>query len=312
MAADALAPSSSADRYRARNPGPSWGLQFLRAADRLVPERLYRPIRAAGTAIALLGMPRQRRHSREYLRHVLPREPTLRDVFRHFFAFEEYLMLRLRVANGLWAPCDFGPEGRTFREWLESDEPVLLGTMHVGTSDMLGFQLGGFGNRSIHIVRQRVGNSHDTDALAAKMGPGVRFIWVNQGDELLFQLKEAAAAGGTIALQCDRLGFSARTEAFEFLGARRLFPFTIYHLSLIFGRPVILTVGVPAGTNRSRLIASPRFERAPGEAKEAALLRARAHFQAFLHELEVLLRQQPYLWFNFIPLNPPAPNQPAQ
>jgi predicted LPLAT superfamily acyltransferase len=290
-----------------RNPGPSWGFQFLRVSDRVLPEVLYRPLRALGTAVAMAGMPEQRRHSRAYLVTVLGRPPTWRDVFRHFFAFEESLMLKLRLANGRTIPCDYAPSGAAFRDWLASGGPVLLGTMHVGVSDMLGFQLGGRENRRVHLVRQRVGNSHDTERLAARFGEWLRFVWVNDPGEMLFALKAAAATGDAIALQCDRVEFSTRTEAFDFLGARRLFPVTIYHLARIFERPVILTVGLPTATGRSRLYGSPRFDPVPGEARAAAEARAHEHFQDFLRQVEGLLRAQPYLWFNFTPLNPPAP-----
>lgn len=290
-----------------RNPGPSWGFQFLRRADRLLPEVVFRPLRAVGTWIALAGMPAQRRNSRAYLAQVLPRLPTLLDVFRHFFAFEESLMLRLRLANGLEVPCDYAPDAGAFRDWMEQGGSMLLGTFHVGCSDMLGYQLGGFGSRPVYLVRWRVANSHDTEALAAKFGGQVRFIWVNERTDLLFRLKAAAEEESTIALQCDRAEFSARAEAFEFLGARRLFPFAIYHLAIIFDRPVILTVGFRAGAQRTRLHASPLFRRRPEESRAAALERAREHFQDFLRKLEGLLREQPYSWFNFVPLNPVAP-----
>jgi predicted LPLAT superfamily acyltransferase len=290
-----------------RNPGPSWGYQFLRLSDRVLPEAMFRPLRALGTAIAMAGMPAQRRHSRAYLATVLARPPTWRDVFRHFFAFEESLMMKLRLANGRSFPCDYAPSGQAFREWLAAGGPVLLGTLHVGVSDMLGFQLGGRENRRVYLVRQRVGNSHDTERLAARFGDWLRFIWVNEPGEMLFALKAAAATGDAIAMQCDRVEFSTRTAAFDFLGARRLFPVTIYNLALIFERPVILTVGVPAPAGRSLLYGSPRFDPVPGEPRAAALARAHAHFQEFLHQIEALLRAQPYLWFNFTPLNPLAP-----
>ncbi len=291
-----------------RNPGPSWGYRFLRTADVLLPEFIYRPLRAIGTAIAMAGMKAQRRHSRDYLAQVLGRPPTTRDVFRHFFAFEEALMFRLRVANGRHAPCTYGPGTEAFRAWMEHGEPALLGTMHIGVSDTLGFQLSAQARRDIYLVRQRVSNSHDTEALSARMGGRLHCIWVNDPRDLLFALKEAAATDGAIALQCDRLEFSARTETLEFLGAWRRFPFTIYHLALIFDRPVIFSVGVPDRGHSSRLYASPRFARRPGESKADALARARVHFQEFLSLVEGLLREQPYLWFNFLPLNPVAPD----
>jgi predicted LPLAT superfamily acyltransferase len=272
----------------------------------VLPELIFRPLRGVGTAIAMAAMPEQRRHSREYLTIALRRPPTLLDVWRHFFAFEEALMVKLRVINGRPHRTVYGPGSEDFRTWLEGGGPVLLGTFHVGVSDLLGCQIGGYESQQVYLVRQRVGNSHDTDKLAERFGGRLHFLWVNEPGEMIFALKEAAATPAAIALQCDRVEFAARTEEFEFLGARRRFPVTIYHLALIFGRPVLLSVGLPDGPARAVLHASPRFDPRPGEPRSEALQRARAHFQAFLRQLEKLLVQQPYLWFNFTPLNPPA------
>ncbi len=41
--------------------------------------------------------------------------------------------------------------------------------------------------------------------------------------------------------------------------------------------------------------------------KTANLARARIHFQVFLTRVEIMLRAEPELWFNFLPLNPVAP-----
>jgi predicted LPLAT superfamily acyltransferase len=112
----------------------------------------------------------------------------------------------------------------------------------------------------------------------------LRFVWVNEPGELLVALKEAGASSDVVALQCDRPEHSARTEAFEFLGAERVFPFTIYHLAIIFGRPVILSFGAPFGTAQSMIYASPAFEPFDGEPRKAAL------------------RVNPYQWLNFRPL----------
>ena len=60
-----------------RNPGPSWGYRFMRLADRALPEALFRPLRRAGTWVAVAAMPRERRCSREYLRAVLGREASI-------------------------------------------------------------------------------------------------------------------------------------------------------------------------------------------------------------------------------------------
>ncbi|WP_414662755.1 lysophospholipid acyltransferase family protein [Horticoccus sp. 23ND18S-11] len=299
-------PAGATPVLPARNPGPSWGYRFLCACDAVVPEFIFRPARKLGTWVALANMPQQRAHSRAYLRAITGREPALRDVFRHFLAFEEFLMLRLRVARGLSHFGELAPDADGFHTLLATGEPALLGTFHVGHSDLTGFLLGRQEHRRVFMVRQRVGNSHDTEVLGARFAQWVSFIWVNDPANLLFALKDAIAAGGSVALKCDRLEFSAKTEAFEFLGARREFPFTIYHLALIFQRPVVLCVGLPDGPGRSVVHSSPIFRPEPG-GKTANLARARAHFQDFLTRIEGFLRRDPTLWFNFTPLNPPAP-----
>ena len=201
----------------ARNPGPGWGYRFLCACDSILPEFLFRPLRQLGTWVALANMSAQRAHSRAYLRAITGREPSLRDVFRHFLAFEEFLMLWLRVARGLHHRGDLAPDALGYRALLNSGEPALLGTFHVGHSDLAGFLLGPQENRRVYMVRQRVGNSHDTDVLGARFANWVTFIWVNEAENLLFALKDAVAQGGSVAMKCDRLEFSAKTEAFEFL-----------------------------------------------------------------------------------------------
>ncbi len=289
-----------------RNPGPPFGYRFLRACDRLLPEFLFRPLRAFGTWVALAFMPAQRRHSRDYLRHVLPQAPRTLDVFRHFFALEENLMLKLRVADRHDHRVGLAPGSEHFLPTLEAGRPVLLGTMHIGRSDLLGFLLGPRYGKKINMVRLRVGNSHDTDRLSHLFSAHLNIIWVNQPDQLLFALKDAIAAGGHIAMKCDRIEHASRLESFRFLGATRQFPFTIYPLALVFDSPVLLSLGLPDLQNPARSLthATPPWCPDKTLSKTANLASAHAHFQAFLDLLESQLRQHPYQWFNFLPLNP--------
>lgn len=89
-----------------------------------------------------------------------------------------------------------------------------------------------------------------------------------------------------------------------------MMPFTIYHLSLVFRLPVVFCLSVPGGPNESLLYSSPVFE-PDAPTKDENLSRARAHFQAFLRQLESLLRANPYLWFNFTPLSPALASKPT-
>lgn len=301
-----MSPSDS----RPRNPGPSWGYWFLQQADHWLPRPLFRASLMLGTWVALAFMGGQRRHSRDYLTLVLNRPPRLLEVWRHFFAFADFLMVKLRVARGVPHHCRLDPvHGPAFDALVDSGRPALFGTFHFGHSDLLGFLLGGRGRR-VAMIRQQVGNSDDTRWLGRLFGQWVSFIWVNDPAGLPFALKETVEAGGSLAMQCDRLEFSAKVAPFDFLGRMRLFPFTIYHLALLFDRPVVFCVGVPESDAATIVVASPVFT-PDGAGREANLRRARVHFQAVLAQLETLVRQHPLLWFNFLPLNPetgpPAP-----
>lgn len=292
-----------------RNPGPSWGYAFLCRADALLPRPVFDFLLSAGTWVAVAAMPAERRHSRTYLETILGRPASLVETWRHFFSFAQSLMLRLRVGTGAPYRCKGDPDCADFESLMASGRPALLGTFHIGHSDLLGYMLRDFG-RHVHMIRLRVGNSGDMQGLARHFGDGVTMIWVNETENLLFALKNAVQSLGTVAMKCDRVGFSAKLEPFAFLGGRRLFPFTIYHLALIFRMPVALSVAVPDGPDGGLVHGSPIFE--PDDAPRASnLLRARTHFQDFLLVIESLLRENPYLWFNFIPLNPAAPEPPA-
>jgi predicted LPLAT superfamily acyltransferase len=295
---------------RPRNPGPAWGYAFLQNADRWLPRWVFRPGLMLGTWVALPFMPAPRRHSREFLTLVLGRPPGLVEVWRHFFAFVDFLMLKLRVARGVPHACRLDPaHGAAFEALVRSGRPALFGTFHFGHSDLLGFLLSDY-QRPVSIVRLRVGNSDDTRWLGRLFGHWVSFIWVNDPASLLFALKGAMEAGRSLAMQCDRLEFSSKTESFDFLGRRRVFPFTIYHLSILFDQPVMFSVGVPDGRGATLVVASEIFAPDPAD-RVGSLGRARLHFQAVLTQLETLVRQHPTLWFNFLPLNPESSLPPT-
>lgn len=290
-----------------RNPGPSWGYELFRRADRGLPAVVLTPLLVFGTCMAVGILSKQRHDSRTYLSAMFGRRARFREVWRHFFTYVQMMMVRIRAAEGGAHTCLPQSVFEDFRDLMTSKRPALFGTFHFGNSDLLGFLLADF-RRRVHMIRLRVGNSRDTLRLSQRFGEWVNYVWVNEGENVLFALKEAAQSGGSIAMMCDRVEHSSKVEAFHFLGARRLMPFTVYHLALVFRMPVVFCLSVPDGTNRSRLHVSPVFVPNDGS-KEANLARARAHFQAFLHQLESLLRTNPYLWFNVLPASASDPKE---
>lgn len=296
-----------------RNPGPSWGFAFLRAADRVMPRRLFRAALALGTGVAFIFMPRQRGYAAAYRRALTGEAATIWQLWRQFFAYIESFMELLRLGTGPRHVFRFaaGRAGEAFQKLARGHRPALFGTFHVGNSDLLGYALSDF-DRRIHMIRMRVENSDDIGWLEERFGAAVSFIWVDRPEAMLFALKDAVDAGHSIAMKCDRLEQSSRQEPFWFLGQRRLFPFAIYHFSLLFEMPVVFAVGWPVSPGRTEITASALFEPDPGEDRRTNLDRAREHFQGVLQELECELRDRPELWFNFVPLNPECPQPTSQ
>lgn len=282
-----------------RNPGPLWGYDLLWFFDRVLPKSVLSAVLGAGCGIAVVILKRQRRDSRAYLTAMFGRPARLREIWRHFLTYVEMMMVRIRAAERGVHEAELQNNGDAFHQLMNSRRPALLGTCHFGNSDLLGFLLAKF-RHPVHMIRLRVGNSRDTHRLADRFGQWVRYLWVNQSENLLFALKEAAQSGGSLVMMCDRIEYSSKVETFQFLGAQRQMPFTIYHLALMFRMPVALCLSVPGRNGNSEIHVSTVFE-PEGVTKEANLARARAHFQAFLSQLDALLTINPYLWFNALP-----------
>ena len=292
-----------------RNPGPEGSYAWIRFSLRHMPRWFNRAGMDVGTWVAFLTLPSQRACSRQYLRLALNREPTRMDVWQHIRAYTDYLILRLGICNGEEPRVRFAPgDGDELRAWLKEGKAALYGTMHMGHSDMLGFYLGQLGGR-VHMVRKKVGNSEDVDRLAQRYGSSVSFIWINDWSRLVLAMNDALRSGCSLALQCDRPEYSSKKEGFDFFGERRVFPFTIYHLSIMHGLPVVMSFAVPAeddpGVTEVHVL--PLFRPRPGQENRVENFAvARLHFQSFLHGLERQLRRTPLLWFNFTPMNPPC------
>jgi predicted LPLAT superfamily acyltransferase len=291
---------------RTRNSGPNWGFAFLQNAEKWVPWPFFGVLVGLGAAVAAACMHDQRRQSRDYLAVALGRPPSLLDVWRHFNAYAKFLLLKLRVARGVPHQGRQDPDhAGDFEALMKTGQPAFFGTFHFGHSDLLGFLLGDRFHRQVFMVRLRMGNAAETAQLGALFGQWVKFIWVDKPENMLFALKEAVASGGSLAMQCDRNEFTSKTEYFEFLGARRKFPVTIYHLALLFDRPVIFCIGLPGAVRDETVLHSSKtFVADPSLSRAANLERAHEHFQWVLTHLESLVRQYPLLWLNFLPLNP--------
>ncbi|MFA5258054.1 MAG: hypothetical protein WC360_07885 [Opitutales bacterium] len=267
-----------------------------------MPRPIFYALVNIGALIAMLCMKRQREASFEYLRTITGREPTWRDQWKHFASFAQSLITRLIAGKQknvrLIHPSGHGDQ---FMELVRSGAQVLYGTFHIGCPDLLGFSLAD-GYCPISMIRLKVGNSHDVERFTRHYkGLGLNLIWVNNPQDVIFGINAAIRRKDSIAMQCDRVDYSSRNESFLFIGARRIFPFTIYHLSAIYRLPVAFCVSF--NTPEGIVTHAPAPFHPEGTKKEV-LRKGKKHFQQVLREVETLLTDYPYQWFNFDCLNP--------
>ncbi len=298
----------SAPKTSARNFGPSFGCDLIVLGDRLTPRPLEH---AVVYLVALVGLVLARRnipHSRAYLQAVTGRPASLFQVWKHYQRMVFSLVRKLRAARGLLPRVVLPPSAPAdYAKLRDSGDGILFGTFHVGDSDILGCLLGPFFSRRVTMVRLRVGNSADTERLARKYAGHLDYLWIDRPEDVLFGIKGAIGEGRPIALQCDRDEHASRTEYFRFLGARRRFPFTLYHLAALLRKPVGIAFAVPRADGASEVHTPPLFFPDPAAPRDEVLRAGAEHFQGVLDTLEAILKRDPYVWFNFTPLNEPEP-----
>lgn len=288
-----------------KNPGPTWGYAVIYLFSRILPWSAMRLVLRLSSLVAMGLMGKQRRCSRLFLTETLGRPSRWNDSWKHFAAFSEFLVRRFDAAGSSDPEFD-SDDGSKERLKVMTDrkEQALHGTFHFGNSDLMGFWLSHF-DLSIRMVRYQVGNSNDLKWLEKRFGDKVGFLWVNDPENLLFALKAAVEDGHSIAMKCDRVEHSSKLEVFDFLGRPRWFPFTIYHLSVLFDLPVMFSFGLPKGRHGTQVYTSAVY-RPEGTSKKEKLTEARIHFSETLKLLERLVRENPYQWFNFLDAVPVA------
>lgn len=278
-----------------RNPGPAGGYHLLVFFHKTLPRFFFDFLVRIGSLIALGGMRNQRAESRRYLGMVLGRKATFFDVWRHFNTFAQTLVFRLIVGETkdpkLLLPHWHGDE---FMTLARSEAQVLYGSFHIGCGDLLGYALSE-GFCPVYMIRLRMGNSHDTERFGRSYH-GVKLLWANEPQDVLLGINRAVGEGASITMLCDRTDYSSRTEVFDFLGGRRNFPFTIYHLSAIYRMPVAFCFAIYNGRNVETFAPKPFH---PSGNKGEILEAGRVHFQGVLHDVERLLKDNPCHWFNF-------------
>jgi len=242
--------------------------------------------------------PRARRFARDYLRRVLPREPTAADVFRHVFTFSATTLDRLYLANERYELFDITVE----------DEPLVRSMVARGTGAfLLGAHLGSFEVTSVIGRRQpglRVAMAmyEDTATKLSALIPSnsasaPEIIPLGHLDAML-RIRDCLETGAFVGMLADRTIGEAPAQRVEFLGSPALFPSGPMRAAAALRRPVFFMAGLYRGGNRYHVVFREvaDFSNLPRGNRDAEVSEAIRRYAALLEEC---CRSDPYNWFNF-------------
>ena len=245
-----------------------------------------------------LAAPRARRSARDYLRRVLPREPTAADVFRQVFTFSSTILDRLYLANERYELFDITVE----------NEPLLRSMVARGTGAfLLGAHLGSFEIMSAIGRRQprlRVAMAMYEDTAsklnrltAADPASAPEIIPLGQLEAML-RIRDCLDGGSFVGMLADRTIGEAPAQRVSFLGKPALFPSGPMRAAAALRRPVFFMSGLYRGANRYHVVCREiaDFSAVPRAAREAQVQAAIRRYVALLEEY---CRSDPYNWFNF-------------
>lgn len=243
--------------------------------------------------------PRTRRHSRNYLRRALGREPGALDRYRHLLCFASAIHDRIYLLNERSDLFDIETEGEELvREHFRAGNGAILMGAHVGSFEITytlskrqpGLQVA---------MAMYEDNARKVNALLAAINPAVRpqVIALGQIDTML-KIHEYLERGAFVGLLGDR---SLRDEpglVVEFLGSPATFPTGAMRVAALLRQRVFFMVGLYRGGNRYRVVFEPLadFAATPRGQRDAAVRDAIVRYASLL---EATCRAHPYNWFNF-------------
>ena len=242
----------------------------------------------------------ERAASRDYLRRVLGRRPTLLDVFRHFLCFSTVTADRVFLMADRFSRFDvkiFGLEKLDAE--LKGGHGVLLLGAHFGSFDALRVLSLRNPNVQIRILLDQGIGAGITGMLNA-LNPKLAAMIIDArrpGPELVLAMQRALEQNAVVSTLADRLRPGNPAIVVNFLGDPAPFPASPWLFAAALRVPVVLAFGLYRGGNRYEL----HFERFQFELprdrqqRNAALVEV---VQRFADRLAHFARMAPYNWFN--------------
>jgi predicted LPLAT superfamily acyltransferase len=282
--------------------GAIWGLRITIAVYRTLGRRSCLTILAPVVAFFFATGRQQRHASREFLKMVLGRRPTVAEQFRHFFGFaERTLDVFIGWAGGI--PAEAIRPGNVTDLELMRDDPrgALLIASHHGNAEVSRAVLDKATRDRLTVLvhtRHAVKFNEMLRSLCSEAATNLLEV-TEIGPETAVILQERVARGEWVVIAGDRtpVGGHGRVSRVPFLGRPASFPQGPWILAALLACPVRLLFCSRTGEGWTLSI-EPFADRVvlPRGGREAALAGYAARYAEWL---EFQVRQDPFQWYNF-------------
>lgn len=275
-------------------------LRWLVAATRLLGRRLTRWVLIPTVLYFICFAAAARQSSRDYLRRVLPRSPTLWDVARHFHTFASCALDRVVLlggkTGGIRVNMHYTPRARAIRT---SGKGCLLLMAHVGSFEairakgVIEFQL------PLRIVMDREHGRMYTNILE-KIRPELKNFVLDssqRGPALVLKIKQALDEQNMVCIMADRPRAGEPQVTVDFLGGRANLPASPWIMAGVLNVPVM--IGFVLYRNGGYESYIEDFADAVTLDRGRRLESAQAYAQRYAERMEHYVRNAPYNWFNF-------------
>lgn len=238
-----------------------------------------------------------RRATREFLRHVRGRRPSLADQYRVFLAFASTLHDRIYFLKSRFDLFDIEVSGAE----LFDERGLLLMGAHLGSFEAMravGRQLG---HRRI-VMAMYEENARRTNSVLAAIDPAAMqdVVGLGHADSML-AIANALEAGALVGVLADRTLGNEPVMRVDFLGEPAPFPIGPMRMAAALRGRVAFMVGLYRGANRYEIHFEPLADFTDlGELDRSE--RARRIEEAVIRyakRLEHYARMAPSNWFNF-------------
>jgi predicted LPLAT superfamily acyltransferase len=293
-AAKQIAPAPAAWRV-APERGSVPLIRFMAQASVRLGRAPSRGVLRVGAAYFFLTGGDARRASRKFLSRALGREPTLREIFRHFFTFATTVHDRVYLLRGPSGVLEVEVHGA---EVFDAQGAVLMGA-HFGSFEAMRAAGRNLGHRRVAMAMYEENARKITAALAAISPAATEDIVALGRVESMLEVRERLDDGQLVGVLADRTLGEEPTIEVDFLGAPARFPTGPMRMAAVLRRRVIFMVGMHRGGNRYEV----RFEPLADFSAQADAGRRMEEVvrgvQAYAARLEHYAREAPYNWFNF-------------